>query len=127
MDKIRPLVSVIIPAHKSAGFIHETLDSVKRQTWPELEVFVIDDGSVDETLSIARTFESEHFHVIEQKNSGACVARNRGLELGKGKYIQFLDADDLLSPDKIERQVELLEKFPGCLGVSPTVHFMNVE
>lgn len=125
MDEPRPLVSVVIPAYNSSRFIHETLDSVKQQTWPSIEVFIIDDGSSDETVTIARSFAAEHFHVIEQKNSGACVARNRGLGLSKGKYIQFLDADDVLSPDKIEKQVGKLEENPGCLGICPTVHFMN--
>jgi len=125
MNETRPLVSVVIPAYNSARFIHETLESVQQQTWPKIEVFIIDDGSSDETVAIARSFVSERIHVIEQKNSGACVARNRGLGLSKGKYIQFLDADDVLSPDKIEKQVGILEKNPGYLGVSPTVHFMN--
>ena len=125
MDETRPLVSVVIPAYNSARFIHETLESVRQQTWPALEVFIIDDGSSDDTVSIARSFGLEWFHVVEQKNSGACVARNRGLDLSKGKYIQFLDADDVLSPDKIEKQVGMLEKNPGYLGVSPTVHFIN--
>lgn len=125
MDETRPLVSVVIPAYNSARFIHETLESVRQQTWPAIEVFIIDDGSSDDTVSIARSFGLEWFHVVEQKNSGACVARNRGLDLSKGKYIQFLDADDVLSPDKIEKQVGMLEKNPGYLGVSPTVHFIN--
>lgn len=125
MNEPRPLVSVIIPAYNSAGYIRETLESVRQQTWPALEAFIIDDGSSDDTVAIALSFESEQFHVIEQKNSGACVARNRGLSLSKGRYIQFLDADDVLSPDKIEQQVVILEKNPDCMGVSPTVHFMD--
>jgi glycosyltransferase involved in cell wall biosynthesis len=121
----KPLVSVIIPAYNAAGFIRETLGSVISQSWPLLEVFVVDDGSSDNTVEVAREFGSDRIQVIVQKNSGACVARNRGLLLSTGKYIQFLDADDILSNDKIERQVEILEKNPGYLGVSPTVHFMN--
>ena len=122
-----PLVSVVIPAYNAASYIAETLDSVKRQTWQAIEVFVIDDGSSDDTVAIARTYSATNFTILEQKNSGACVARNLGLSLSKGKYIQFLDADDVLSPDKIEQQVAVLEKNPGYLGVSPTVHFMNGE
>ncbi len=121
----RPLVSVIIPAYNAGKYIHETLDSVIGQTWPLLEVFVIDDESSDNTVEIARKYISERISVVEQKNSGACVARNKGLALSKGKYLQFLDADDVLSHDKIERQIEILEGNPGYLGVSPTVHFMN--
>jgi glycosyltransferase involved in cell wall biosynthesis len=127
MTETNPLVSVIIPAFKAEAFIAETLDSVKRQTHPAIEVFVVDDGSTDKTVAIARSYETGNLTVIEQKNSGACVARNRGLSMSRGKYIQYLDADDVLSPDKIEKQVEVLEKNPGYLGVSPTVHFMNGE
>jgi glycosyltransferase involved in cell wall biosynthesis len=127
MEDKKPLVSVIIPSYRAENYIRETLDSVIAQTWPELEVFIIDDGSPDNTAAIAAGYTSDKVNVIVQKNSGACVARNKGLELSKGKYIQFLDADDVLSPDKIERQVELLEHNPGYLGVSPTVHFMNGE
>ncbi|MEI6882929.1 MAG: glycosyltransferase family A protein [Bacteroidota bacterium] len=127
MSGSNPLVSVVIPAYNAAKYIAETLESVRQQTWPAVEAFVIDDGSSDETVTLARSFESEKIRVLEQKNSGACVARNLGLSLSKGKYIQFLDADDLLSPDKIEKQVSVLEQNPGYLGVSPTVHFMNGE
>lgn len=122
-----PLVSVIIPAYNAAKYIAETLESVKQQTWPAIEAFVIDDGSGDDTVAMARSFKSEKITVVEQKNSGACKARNLGLSLSKGKYIQFLDADDVLSPDKIEKQVSILEQNPGYLGVCPTVHFMNGE
>ena len=127
MSGSNPLVSVVIPAYNAAKYIAETLESVRQQTWPALEAFVIDDGSLDETVTLARSFESEKIRVLEQKNSGACVARNLGLRLSKGKYIQFLDADDVLSPEKIEKQVSVLEQNPGYLGVSPTVHFMNGE
>lgn len=125
MEVSHPLVSVIIPAYNAGKLIRETLDSVVNQSWPLLEVFVIDDGSSDDTVSVAREYQSDRLHVIEQKNGGACIARNKGLALSKGKYIQFLDADDVLSHDKIEKQVEILEKYPDYLGVSPTVHFMH--
>jgi glycosyltransferase involved in cell wall biosynthesis len=127
MTREVPLVSVIVPAYNSGRFIRDTLQSVVSQTWQNLELFVIDDGSTDDTAAVARGFESERVRVTVQLNSGACVARNLGLSMSRGKYIQFLDADDLLSPDKIEKQVEILEKNPGYLAVSPTVHFMDGE
>lgn len=122
-----PLVSVIIPAYNAEGFIAETLRSVTGQTYPNVEAFVVDDGSSDRTVEIARSFAGTKLKVFEQKNSGACVARNLGLSMSTGKYIQFLDADDVLSADKIACQVEVLERNAGYLGVSPTVHFMNGE
>jgi len=126
-DSSLPLVSIVIPAYKAEKLISETLDSVVNQTYPNIEAFVIDDGSPDNTVEIASKFESEKLKVLTQKNQGACVARNMGLSMSTGKYIQYLDADDVLSYDKIEAQVEVLEKNPGYLGVSPSVHFMHGE
>jgi len=127
LQNTQPLVSVVIPAYNAERFIAETLDSVVNQTWPMVEAFVIDDGSKDKTVEIARTYESDKLKVLVQKNQGACVARNKGLSLSKGKYIQYLDADDVLSIDKIEKQVKVLEENDGYLGVSPSVHFMDGE
>jgi len=90
------IVSVIIPAYNSEKFIGETLQSVNQQSWKNVEAFVIDDGSSDKTFEIAKQFESNQIKVIRQENAGACVARNKGLSMSKGKYIQFLDADDVL-------------------------------
>jgi len=123
----KALVSIVIPAYRAEHFIRETLDSIVGQTYPNIETFVIDDGSADRTAEVARTYESENLKVIVQPNSGACVARNKGIEMSQGAYLQFLDADDVLSRDKIEKQVAVLEANPGFLGVCPTVHFMNGE
>jgi glycosyltransferase involved in cell wall biosynthesis len=78
------------------------------QTWSHKEIVVIDDGSTDETLALARTFEPAGVRVLTQKNAGASAARNAGLAVARGEYIQFLDADDLLAPDKLEKQLDRL-------------------
>jgi glycosyltransferase involved in cell wall biosynthesis len=122
-----PLVSIVIPAYNAERFINETLDSVMNQTWHNIEAFVVDDGSKDRTIELAKVFESDRIHILEQNNSGACVARNKGLNLCNGKYVQFLDADDVLSYDKIESQVSVLEANEGYLAISPSVHFMDGE
>jgi len=122
-----PLVSIVIPAYRAEQFIRDIHDSVVGQTYPDTEIFVIDDGSPDQTAEVARTYASEKLKVVVQPNSGACKARNRGMEMSQGAYIQFLDADDVLSRDKIEKQVAILEQNTGFLGVCPTVHFMNGE
>jgi glycosyltransferase involved in cell wall biosynthesis len=102
---MKPLVSVLVAAYNAAAWLTETLDSVSQQTWGNIEIIVVDDGSKDETLSIAKQYESSTIKVIYQENQGASAARNRGLELAQGDFIQYLDADDLLAPDKIERQL----------------------
>ena len=95
------LVSILIPAFNAQESIAETLQSAIAQTWPRKEIIVVDDGSTDATLAIARQFESDSVRVVTQKNQGAAAARNMAFSLSHGDYIQWLDADDLLAPDKI--------------------------
>jgi glycosyltransferase involved in cell wall biosynthesis len=103
-----PLVSVIIPAFNAGDWIGDALASVKRQTWPSLEVIVVDDGSTDDTCSIASAFVDDKTRILRQNKNGAAAARNYGLREANGDLVQFLDADDLLSDDKIELQVAAL-------------------
>ena len=100
------LVSILIPAYNAQNWIADTIRSALAQTWPNKEIVVVDDGSSDNTLKIARTFESENVKVVTQKNKGACGARNKAYGIAQGSYIQWLDADDLLSPDKISLQLK---------------------
>src|SRR5215475_9685579 len=102
---MKPLVSILIPAFNSQEWIADTLRSALTQTWPHTEVIVVDDGSADETLAIAKRFESRSVRVISQDRQGGPAARNTAYSLCQGDYIQWLDNDDLLAPDKIERQV----------------------
>ncbi len=106
----KPLVSILIPAHNVQDWIAETLRSANAQTWEQKEIVVVDDGSTDQTLEIARQFESDSLRVVTQKNSGAASARNTAFSLCRGDYIQWLDADDILAPDKIARQMAELEQ-----------------
>ncbi|MGH9521628.1 MAG: glycosyltransferase family 2 protein [Terriglobales bacterium] len=103
-----PLVSILIPAFNSEAWIADTLRSAIGQSWERKEIIVVDDGSTDRTAEVARSFEPQGVRVVVQKNQGAQVARNHALSLSKGDYIQWLDADDLLSSDKIDRQLSAL-------------------
>lgn len=123
----QPLVSIIIPLYNAEAYISETIQSALNQTWPNTEIIVVDDGSTDSSLTIAQTFESQSVKVITQQNKGAAAARNYGLREAKGAYIQFLDADDLLSPNKIEEQVSLLLQCPDRVAVCSTIHFKTGE
>lgn len=107
---MKPLVSILIPAYNAGEWLTDTLRSALAQTWERKEIIVVDDGSRDETLRIARLFESDSVRVFTQTNHGAAAARNQALQLSKGDYIQWLDADDLLAPDKIERQLAALRE-----------------
>ena len=103
----RPLVSVIIPAYNAAATLPATLRAVIAQTYPHLEIIVVDDGSRDDTLAIAHSYAArdQRIRVISQANAGVAAARNAGIALSKGDYIAPLDADDLWHPQKIEKQV----------------------
>lgn len=105
---VKPLVSILIPAFNSQDWIADTLRSAMAQTWTPKEIIVVDDGSTDQTLTIARQFESDNVLVVTQQNLGAAAARNKACSLSRGDYIQWLDADDLLAPDKITQQLKFL-------------------
>lgn len=105
---MQPLVSILIPAYNAEHWIGDTLESALRQTWPRKEIIVVDDSSTDNTLSVARGFASKSVSVVTKPNGGASSTRNKAFSLSQGDYIQWLDADDLLAPDKIEKQMEAL-------------------
>jgi glycosyltransferase involved in cell wall biosynthesis len=105
----KPLVSILIPAYNAESWVGEAIHSALHQTWNRTEVIVVDDGSTDRTLSIASQFSKNSVTVVSQKNSGASAARNHAYSLCHGDYIQWLDADDVLAPDKIGRQIEFAE------------------
>ena len=102
-----PLVSILVPCYNAAAWLGETLSSALSQTWPEKEIVVVDDGSTDESLAVARSFETRGVQVISQPNRGASSARNAAFAASRGDWIQFLDADDLLHPEKLAHQMRL--------------------
>jgi glycosyltransferase involved in cell wall biosynthesis len=104
------LVSILIPAYNAEQWIADTIQSALAQTWKRKEIIVVDDGSKDRTAEVARRFASEGVAVVSKENEGAAATRNHALRLSQGDYIQWLDADDLLAPDKIERQLGALRE-----------------
>lgn len=104
------LVSIVIPAYNARRWIGESIESALAQTWPAKEIIVVDDGSRDGTHEIAQRYVSRGVRVLNQENRGASAARNAGLRLARGSYIQFLDADDLLHPQKIAHQMHDAER-----------------
>jgi glycosyltransferase involved in cell wall biosynthesis len=109
---MKPLVSILIPAFNAEEWIADTIKSALNQTWPRREIIVVDDGSRDNTLSIARQFASKELSVVSQANLGPSAARNHAFSICQGDYIQWLDADDLLAQDKIEKQMAALDHAP---------------
>jgi glycosyltransferase involved in cell wall biosynthesis len=106
-----PLVSVIIPARNAGAYLAETLVSALEQTWHNLEVIVVDDGSTDDTRAVVTPF-LPHLYYERQEHLGLAVARNRGIQLTRGEFIAFLDADDLWHPEKIRVQIAVAKRHP---------------
>jgi glycosyltransferase involved in cell wall biosynthesis len=107
---MKPLVSILIPAFNAETWIGDTIRSAMAQTWVRKEIIVVDDGSTDQTFAVARQFASKDVAVVTRENQGAAATRNHALSLSQGGYIQWLDADDLLSPDKVERQMAVADE-----------------
>lgn len=100
-----PLVTVVVPNYNYARYLPQTLDSILQQTWPQLEIIVVDDGSVDDSATILDSYGTQ-IRWVRQQNQGVAVARNRGASEAQGELIAFLDADDIWLPTKIQSQVE---------------------
>jgi glycosyltransferase involved in cell wall biosynthesis len=123
-----PLVSVIIPTYDRSSVIGRTIENVLQQTYSNLEVIVVDDGSTDDTHSVLNSY-GERIQWIAQENAGPAAARNRGIAISHGEILTFQDSDDLWKPTKIERQVALLQRagpsVPCCL-CNTTMNFAVV-
>jgi glycosyltransferase involved in cell wall biosynthesis len=125
-----PLVSIIIPCYNYGRFLAEALDSLLNQTYQNWECIIVNDGSTDNTEEVARKYENadSRFRYFYQKNKGQWAARNTGITHSLGKYIQYLDADDLLESDKLTLQVSLLEEDPTIdLVYSDVLRFDDKE
>ena len=105
------MVTVIIPTYNRARYVCQALDSVLNQTYRDFDVIVVDDGSTDETSQLLESYK-DRVTCIRQDNQGRAAAKNAGLSHAQGKYVAFLDSDDIWCPDKLERQVNFLETRP---------------
>ena len=125
----RPSVSVVIPNYNYGAYIEEALISVFNQTFQDFEVIVVDDGSNDNSRELLRSLETKYegrLKVIFQKNSGPSVARNKGIEMSKGNYIAFLDADDFWVSERLSKTVNFLINYPNYAMVyAKSIFFEN--
>jgi len=113
-----PKISIIIPTYNQAESLQETIESVLNQTYKNIEIIIVDDGSTDNTLEIISSFDNDKIICIQQENKGAGNARNRGIKKANGKYIAFLDSDDLWLKNKLRKQIDFMKQNPeiGLLG-----------
>jgi len=114
---MNPIVSVIVTTYNVEQYIREALDSVFSQTYPSLEVLVVDDGSTDRTRTILTEYEPR-IRVLAQPNSGVAVARNTGAAASSGSLLAFLDADDIWEPEKTAVQVATFLQFPNLAAAA---------
>jgi glycosyltransferase involved in cell wall biosynthesis len=116
--------SVIIPCHNAGRWIAEAVRSALDQG-PDVEVIVVDDGSTDDSVAALQPLACERLTIITQANAGASRARNRGVEAARGRYVQYLDADDVLAAGKIAAQIAVLDAHPGCIASGPWARFYD--
>jgi len=112
-----PKVSIIIPTYNQSQYLEEAIESVLNQTYKNIEIIIVDDGSTDNTSEVVKSFDNKIIY-IQQKNKGASGARNTGIKKANGQYIAFLDADDMWLKNKLEKQIEFIQNNPeiGLLG-----------
>ena len=120
-----PKISVIIPGYNSETTIRDTIKSVQQQTFSDFELIVINDGSTDKTAAIVQSILDPRIKLFSYKNGGLPVARNRGIARAKGKFIAFLDADDLWIADKLESQLQALENCPKAAVAYSLTDYIN--
>ncbi len=113
-----PLVSIIIPCYNAAPWLEDCLESAYNQTYKNTEIIFVDDNSTDESLNIAQGYGARSIKIIQGKGGNASSARNLGLKHASGEWIQFLDADDILAPDKISLQIKLASSKPEIRLIS---------
>lgn len=123
----KPLVSVIIPTYNRAHLIGDSIRSVLEQTFTDLELIVVDDGSTDDTEAVVIEISDPRLRYVRQPNRGRSNARNHALSLAMGKYITFLDSDDLYLPDKIQSQVDYLKSHPKIGMVYTSAHCIDKQ
>lgn len=109
---MKPLVSVIVPAYNAEKYIEKTLASIFAQSFTDYEVIVVDDGSTDQTPVMLKAFEDRITYIRQENSGGPSSPRNKGILAAKGKYIALFDSDDIMFENKLENEVEILEKHP---------------
>jgi glycosyltransferase involved in cell wall biosynthesis len=127
VNKVPPLVSIIIPTYNMGQWIGETLDSILAQPGNNYEVIVIDDGSTDNTRELIETRYADRVRYHYQPNRGRGAARNKGVEFARGDFIQFFDADDIMEPDALTRRLLFLQEHPEYAAAYGRVVMFKTE
>jgi glycosyltransferase involved in cell wall biosynthesis len=127
MDLNKAVVSIVIPVHNGEKYIKESIDSCLAQTYSNIEIIVVDDKSTDSTLEILKEYGEKIKVFPVEKQNGLGNVINIGIRASKGKYIARMDADDIMYPDRIEKQVEYLESNPNCVAVGGQIDIIDAD
>ncbi len=127
MDLNKAVVSIVIPVHNGEKYIKESIDSCLAQTYSNIEIIVVDDKSTDSTLEILKEYGEKIKVFPVEKQNGLGNVINIGIRASKGKYIARMDADDIMYPERIEKQVEYLESNPNCVAVGGQIDIIDAD
>ena len=122
---MKELITVIVNVYNGEKFIKKCLDSIINQTYKNLEIIIVNDGSTDNTLSICESYQDKRIKIINQENLGLSLARNVGIEAAKGEYLYFVDADDFIELDTIEYLYNLCKKYNVYIATSKALIINN--
>jgi glycosyltransferase involved in cell wall biosynthesis len=122
-----PKVSILMPCYNAEKYVGAALESALAQTWPDVEIIAVNDGSTDATRNVLRAYEARGVMVIDQTNRGQSTAANVAFRHSSGDLIKFLDADDLLSPDHVQLQAARISKLPDHVAMGEWARFYNDE
>ena len=125
MKENNPLISIIIPVHNGEKYIKESIDSCLTQTYKNLEIIIVDDKSEDNTLNILKNYGNRITVIPVEKQNGLGNVINIGIRKSKGKYIARMDADDIMYPTRIEKQVEYLESHTNCVAIGGQIDIID--
>lgn len=125
--KDKPLVSIVIPVHNGQEYIKESIDSCLNQTYDNIEIIVVDDKSTDNTLNILKEYGDSITVIPVEKQNGLGNVLNIGIRASKGQYIARMDADDVMYPTRIQKQLEYMQKNPNCVAVGGQIDIINKD
>lgn len=125
--KYIPKISVVMSVYNGEKYLHEAIDSILNQTFKDFEFIIIDDGSTDNSCKIIQSYKDERIILIQQENTGVAAAANRGLKIAKGKYIARMDADDISTPDRLEKECNFLESHPECVAIGSNAMVTDIK
>lgn len=122
-----PLVSIILPVYNGGIYLHAAISCILEQTYPNLQIIIIDDGSSDDSESTVRSFRDSRIQFVKQSNQGLAATLNRGISLARGKYVARQDQDDIAKQSRISLQVAYMEEHPDCALVGSWAQIMEVD